>query len=55
MAKTTISDAALDAYYGKDYYGPGRDYFDGPPEDDYEDEEEFDPEWDGWVKPNERE
>lgn len=32
-----ISDAALDAYFAKDYYGPGTDYFE-PPE--YEECEE---------------
>ena len=34
-----ISDAALNSYYARDYYGPGTDYFD-PPEwtdDDLED------------------
>ena len=25
-----ISDAALDAYFAKDYYGPGTDYFEPP-------------------------
>ena len=37
----TISYGDLDAYYSKDYYGPGTDYFDGPydyPEDDPENE-----------------
>lgn len=50
-----ISDAALDAYYARDYYGPGTDYFD-PPGDEWDlDEEPFDPDWDGWLKPSERE
>jgi len=40
-----ISDDALDRWYGRDYYGIGRDYFDGPPEIDddeegYEEEDE---------------
>ncbi len=25
-----ISDAALNEYYGRDYYGEGHDYMDGP-------------------------
>lgn len=33
-----ISDAALDNYYAKDYYGDGTDYFE-PPE--YEEDEEW--------------
>ena len=49
----TISDERLDAWYGADYYGPGTDYFD-PPQADPEGED-FDPDWDGWVKPSERE
>lgn len=50
-----ISDSALDSYYARDYYGPGIGYFDDIPEDYEPDEEDFDPEWDGWVKPLERE
>jgi len=50
-----ISDAALDAYYSRGYYGPGTDYFD-PPGDDWDpDEDPFDPDWDGWIKKSERE
>lgn len=52
--KDVISDRDLDNYYSRNYYGVGRDYFD-PPEGDYDDIEEYDPEWDGWVKPSERE
>ena len=56
MARDYISDDALDRWYGADYYGPGRDYFDGPPDEDY------DPDYDDmdmelaytWVKPGER-
>ena len=50
-----ISDSALDSYYARDYYGPGIGYFDDVPEDYDPDEEDFDPELDGWVKPSERE
>lgn len=50
-----ISDAALDRWYGRNYYGPGIDYFDDVPEDYDPDEEYSDPDWDNWVKPSERE
>ena len=44
-------DDALDRWYGRDYYGPGIDYF--APDDDYD--PDYDPEWENWVKPSERE
>lgn len=44
-------DDALDAYYARDYYGPGTDYF--SPNDEYD--PDWDPEWEGWVKESERE
>lgn len=50
-----ITDNALDSYYARDYYGPGIGYFDDVPEEYDPDEEDFDPEWDGWNKPSERE
>ncbi len=36
-----ISDAALNDYYGRDYYGEGYDYMDGPywADDDLEEDE----------------
>ena len=60
--KDYIPDSALDAYHGRDYFGPGRDYFDGPPdEDDEEGRDDWDPDGcfidddDGYTKPSERE
>lgn len=32
-------DADLNAYYGRNYWGNGRDYFDGPEDEDEYDEE----------------
>lgn len=41
-----ISDRELDNYYGRDYYGEGRDYMDGPYwDDDLEEEEEWRGNW----------
>lgn len=37
------SDRMIDDHYGRNYYGPGRHYFDGPPEDRDEADE-----WDFW-------
>ena len=33
-------DADLNAYYGRNYWGNGRDYFDGPEEYTYDDLDE---------------
>ena len=38
-----ISDRALDAYYARDYYGPGTYYFDPP---DWETEDDLGDIWD---------
>lgn len=36
----SISDAALEAHFAKDYYGPGTDYFEPPEYEGYEEEED---------------
>lgn len=41
--RTVISDRELDAYYAKDYYGSGTDYFDPP---DWETEDDLNDIWD---------
>lgn len=50
-----ISDAELDAYYAGIYENAnGYDPMEGPYSDEA-DSDQFDPEWDGWVKESERE
>ena len=48
-----ISDAALDAYYA-DIYKRTYGYDPLDPDDTYE-ENDYDPDWEEWVKPSERE
>ena len=52
---TNNSDAAYEAYYRRGFmYSHGYDPLD--PEVRYDtDAEQFDPEWDGWIKESERE
>lgn len=56
MARDYISDDALDRYYGSNYYGTDRDYFDGPPEEEPEEDiyQDYDGEYRNWIKPGER-
>lgn len=41
------SDRMVDDHYGRNYYGPGRHYFDGPLENQDDGWDEAD-EWDFW-------
>lgn len=51
-----ISDSALDAWYSRDYYGPGRDYFhDGPEDEDRDPDGNYIDDEEPWEKPSERE